>query len=184
MPKDNAKEKQAKRGGKCNKYFAQYGQQGLTSGIVAAWCSHSICYGFHCVPECEGRNDIFSAMVTRWPTAPKRVIYDFACSLGPYSMLREPLFFAETSFLIDHFHSTGHSKCSRACFLSEYANTDPSLSEINSSAAECGNGGIKKIRKSVSYMGQQRAIIYTKVYLSMWNRTKLLRMSGEATERS
>lgn len=91
-------------------------------------------------------------------------------------MLREPDFFSETSFLIDHFHSAGHSKCSRACFLSEYANTDPSLAEINSSAAECGNCGIKKIRKSVSYMGQQRAIIYTKVYLSIWNRTKLAKM--------
>jgi len=172
-----------KRGRKCNKYFAQYGQHGLTGGIIAAWCSHSICYGFHCVPECEGRNDIFSAMVTRWPTALKHIIYD-ACSLGLYSMLHEPLFFTETSFLIDHFHSTGHSKCSCACFLSEYANTDPSLSKINSSVAECGNSGIKKIRKSVSYMVQQQAIIYTKVYLSMWNRTKLLRMSREVAQSS
>lgn len=32
------------------------------------------------------------ALITRWPTAPERVIYDFACALGPYCMTREPQF--------------------------------------------------------------------------------------------
>lgn len=73
-----------KRGGSCNKYFNEYGKTGLTGGIMCAWCTHSICYGFHCIPNSEGRNDVFSAMVTRWPKAPKYVIYDFACQLAPY----------------------------------------------------------------------------------------------------
>jgi hypothetical protein len=163
----------SRRGDKCGKYFSEYGQRRLTGGIMAVWCTHSICYGFHCIPEAEGRNDVFSAMVTRWPVAPKYVIYDFACALGPYCMIREPQFFANTYFLIDHFHSTGHTKCSPAAFLSEYANLDPRLARINSSAAECGNGGIKKIRKSVSYMSQNRAILYTKLFVSIWNRMRL-----------
>jgi hypothetical protein len=144
---DQKREKSGRRGAKCSKFFAQYGQQRLTGGILAAWCTHSICYGFHCIPESEGRNDVFSAMITHWPVAPKTVVYDFACALGPYCMTREPDFFANTRFLIDHFHSTGHSKCSRACFLTTYTNVDPGLAKINSSAAECGNGGIRKIRK-------------------------------------
>jgi hypothetical protein len=140
------------------------------------WCTHSIAYGFHCIAASEGRDDVFSAILAHWPQAPKRIIYDFACALGPYCMLREPDYFADTFFAIDHFHSTGHTKCSPAAFLSEYANVDPRLARINSSAAECGNGALNRIRKSVSYMSQERAIIFTKTFLSVWNRVRIKRM--------
>ncbi|KAJ2911912.1 hypothetical protein MD484_g8501, partial [Candolleomyces efflorescens] len=143
---DGKKDKSQPRGDRCGKYYSQYGMDGLTGGIMVAWCTHS------------------------------RVVYDFACALGPYCMLREPDFFKNTFFAIDHFHAAGHSKCSPAAFLSEYANADPRLVAINSSAGECGNSGLKKIRKSVSYMGQERAIIYTKVFLSAWNRTRIRSM--------
>jgi len=143
---------------------------------MCAWCTHSICYGYHCIPSSEGRNDVFSAMVTRWPKAPKYVIYDFACQLGPYCRSREPDFFMDTLFLIDNFHSTGHKSCSAAYFLKTYSSSQPSLGKINSSAAECGNGGLTRIRKSVRYMGQERAIIYTAVFLSLWNRSRILNL--------
>ncbi|TEB16096.1 hypothetical protein FA13DRAFT_1591943, partial [Coprinellus micaceus] len=99
-------------------------------------------------------------------------IYNFACTLGPYCMTREPQFFGKTYFMIDHFHSKGYTKCSPAAFLAEYENTNPHLSSINSSATECGNGVLRKICKSVSYMSQEWAIIYIKVFLSIWNRTR------------
>ncbi|KAJ7129700.1 hypothetical protein C8R44DRAFT_839598 [Mycena epipterygia] len=162
-----------KRGAKCSKFYAQYGERRLTGGIMVVWCTHSISYGFHCIPRGEGRNDVFSALITRWKEPPKRVIYDFACALGPYCMTREPEFFSSTQFLIDDFHSVGHTKCSPAAFLKTYCNVDPRLSYINSSAGECGNSGIKRVRKSVSYMSQSRAIIYTKVFLSIWNRLRI-----------
>lgn len=141
---------------------------------MVAWCTHSICYGFHCIPDSEGRNDVFSAMVTRWPTAPKVVIYDYACALGPYCMLREPDFFKNTIFAIDNFHAGGHTKCSPAAFFSQYVNADPRLTYVNTNAAECGNGVLRRIRKSVSYMTQEHAIIFTKTFLCMWNRRVLL----------
>ncbi|KAJ6507200.1 hypothetical protein C8R47DRAFT_966779 [Mycena vitilis] len=162
-----------KRGAKCSKFYSQYGERRLTGGIMVVWCTHSISYGFHCIPRGEGRNDVFSALITRWETPPKRVIYDFACALGPYCMTREPEFFSGTQFLIDDFHAMGHTKCSPAAFLKTYCNADPRLSHINSSAGECGNSGISRIRKSVSYMSQSRAIVYTKVFLSVWNRLRI-----------
>ncbi|KAJ3562493.1 hypothetical protein NP233_g9533 [Leucocoprinus birnbaumii] len=170
------------RGGKCSKtssetlcgkYYATYGQKRLTGGLMVVWCSHSISYGFHCIPKSEGRNDVFSALVTRWPKAPKRIIYDFACALGPYCVLREPDFFADSHFMIDNFHARDHTKCAPACFSSTYATIDPAVSDINTSAAECGNSTILQIRKAVSYMGQLRSIIYTKVFLSILNRMKI-----------
>ncbi|KAJ7740000.1 hypothetical protein DFH07DRAFT_751867 [Mycena maculata] len=162
-----------KRGAKCSKFYSQYGEHRLTGGIMVVWCTHSISYGFHCIPRGEGRNDVFSALITRWEKPPKRVIYDFACALGPYCMTREPQFFSGTQFLIDDFHSVGHTKCSAAAFLKTYCNVDPRLSHINSSAGECGNSGIARVRKSVSYMSQSRAIVYTKVFLSIWNRLRI-----------
>ncbi|KAJ7359242.1 hypothetical protein DFH08DRAFT_769127 [Mycena albidolilacea] len=162
-----------KRGAKCSKFYSQYGERHLTGGIMCVWCTHSICYGFHCIPKGEGRNDVFSALITRWEKAPKRVIYDFACALGPYCMTREPAFFCNTQFLIDDFHSVGHTKCSPAAFLKSHCNVDPRLAYINSSAGECGNSGLGRIRKSVSYMSQARAILYSRVFLCIWNRQRI-----------
>ncbi|KAJ7739668.1 hypothetical protein DFH07DRAFT_752074 [Mycena maculata] len=170
---DTRPEASGKRGAKCSKFYSQYGEKKLTGGIMCAWCTHSICYGFHCIPKGEGRNDVFSALVTRWERPPKRVIYDFACALGPYCMTREPAFFADTQFLIDDFHASGHTKCAPAAFLKTYCAVDPRLRHINSSAGECGNSGISRIRKSVSYMSQDRAIVYTKVFVSIWNRQRI-----------
>lgn len=146
---------------------------------MAVWCTHSVCYGFHCIPSGEGRDDVFSAMVTRWPVAPKRVIYDFACALGPYCLLREGEFFADTQFLVDGFHAKGHTKCSPAAFVTSYARVDPELRSVNTSAAECGNGVIARIRKSVRYMSQRRAIRYTRTFICIYNRMKLRRMRVE-----
>jgi hypothetical protein len=114
-------------------------------------------------------HDVFSALLTCWPKAPKTMVYDFACTLKPYCMTRKPDFFADTLFAINSFHAKGHTKCAPAAFLSTYANVDPRLARINSIPAECGNGGLNRIRKSVSYMSQDCAIIYTKVFLSVCN---------------
>ncbi|EGO03129.1 hypothetical protein SERLA73DRAFT_47612 [Serpula lacrymans var. lacrymans S7.3] len=145
---------------------------------MCMWCTHSIRYGFHCIPQGEGRNNVFSAIVTHWPKAPRVVVYDFACALGPYCPTREPDYFADTLFVVDSFHSKGHTKCAPAAFLSTYANVDPQLAQINSSAAKCGNSSLKQIKKSVSYMSQDRAIIYTKVFLLIGNCLKILKFAG------
>ncbi|KAL9936487.1 hypothetical protein V8E36_004555 [Tilletia maclaganii] len=81
--------------GPCKKYFADYVSQRQTGGIMALWCRHLICVGFHIIPRCEGRNDVFSAIFTRWPTPPTTIIYDFACQLAPYCLTREPTFFKD-----------------------------------------------------------------------------------------
>ncbi|KAF8986540.1 hypothetical protein BDQ17DRAFT_1393663 [Cyathus striatus] len=147
----------------CLKYYAQYLPQCLTGGIMAVWCTHSICYGFHSMPSSEGCDDIFSALYTRWRVPPKWVIYDFTCTLGD--------FFSKTKFLIDHFHATGHKKCSTACFLKQ-------------SVTPCGNLVMAHICKSVSYMGQYHATLYMKTFLCIWNCTKMQKLAGYNTVHS
>lgn len=98
----------------CGKYYSTYKKATLTGGLMVLWCRHSICLGFHVIPTTEGRNDVFSAIYCHWPKAPKVIVYDFACQLAPYSWVREAQYFRETRFVVDQFHATGHTKCSRA----------------------------------------------------------------------
>lgn len=155
----------------CSKFFAEYAKKGYTGGVLAIWCTHGVCYGFHTIPEGEGRNDAFSALYTRWKVAPKVVVYDFACALGPYCMLREADFFKDTIFIIDRFHASGHKSCSPACFASNYV-YDPDIRKANTSAAEFGNSGLKRIRLPVRYMSQGHSVVYTHRFLSLWNRLR------------
>jgi hypothetical protein len=169
----------------CPKHFAVYGKKGYTGGLMAIWCTHSVCLGFHCIPKGEGHNDVFSALFTRWPKAPRYIIYDFACALAPYCWIRELQYFKDTIFLIDDFHSVGHVWCSKACFLSTYAKWNPVLRQINSSAAECGNSSLLRVRKSMRYMSQDRCILFVHRFLAVWNRMqrrKLEKIKGGRRE--
>ena len=134
---------------------------------MAFWCPHLVCLGFHMMLTAEGRDDVFSAILSYWKKAPRMIIYDFACQLAPYCLVREPEFFQDTMFVIDEMHSTGHSNCLQAFFMQNYILTRASLKPVNSSAAECGNFGLARIRKSVSYMTESHAILYVHTYLSV-----------------
>lgn len=164
----------------CNKYYKTYSKNGLTGGIFVMWCTHSVCLGFHSIPVAEGRNDVFSAIYTHFRTAPEIVIYDFACKLATYCFTREARYFRHTRFLIDELHAHDHKHCGQACLASNVMAYDSRVRQANTSAAECGNKGMKRIRKSVSFMTYEHAVIYTKVFLDIWNRSVIKRMKSDA----
>lgn len=180
--RDNDKSPQSEQ--LCQKYYETYKKEKLTGGLMALWCPHLVCLGFHKMPTAEGRDDVFSALLCYFETAPSVVIYDFACQLAPYCRSREPEFFKDTLFVIDEMHANGHSSCSQACFLSNYMQTRPNLLAVNSSAAECSNSGLNRIRKSVSYMNEANAILYTHTFLSVWNRRRERGFQKEADEQA
>lgn len=159
--------------GFCKKYYSTYKKkQSLTGGLMALWCQHLVCLGFHKIPKAEGRNDVFSGLYVYFDKAPDVVVYDFACQLSDYAMSREPEFFKDTLFVMNEMHANGHSACSQASFSSNYMQCSPRLQEVNTSAAECSNSGLSRIRKSVSYMSQNHAIVLTYVYICVWNRRR------------
>ncbi|KAK4699776.1 hypothetical protein P7C70_g6480, partial [Phenoliferia sp. Uapishka_3] len=163
----------------CRKHYTQYTEARQTGGIMGGWCPHSFSLGFHNIPRAEGRNDVFSAVFTRWEKAPRTIIYDFGCALGIYCWAREPKYWRNTRFMIDQFHQSDHSACSDACRLSTYMKNDPDLVDVNSSAAECGNAGLARIRKTVSYSNQVHAIKFTRNFLCVWNRCRTLALSAK-----
>jgi len=146
------------------------------------------------MPSAEGRNDVFSGLFCYWTQAPSLVIYDFACQLAAYAYVREFDFFKNTRyetaffhllsstclhrFLIDEFHSFGHTACSAGGYLAGSMKADPSLRSVNSSAAEVGNGGLKKIRKALGFMREDHAILFFRVYMNIWNRHHLIAMGS------
>ena len=102
--------------------------------------------------------------------APKTITYDFACALGPYCLAREPAFFAKTLFAIDQLHRHDHTKCSRAYFLETLMDNDLALSQLHSSAAECGSSGLSRFRKMVSYCKQENAVLLLRHFLNPCSR--------------
>jgi len=80
--RDNDKNIDASESGQCKKYYLTYGKQTLTGGVLALWCPHLICLGFHKIPRAEGWNDVFSALYVYFEQAPEVVIYDFVCCRG------------------------------------------------------------------------------------------------------
>lgn len=144
---------------------------------MCIWCRHRVCVGFHIIYNGEGRNDVFSPVYTRWQTAPKVIVYDFACQLYSYNLLRESDFFLNTRHVIDQVHEANHSACSEAYRLSEYKKTgDPNFIHINDSAAEVGNSGLKKLKKSVRYMSLARFMDLCRIQLEVQNRIRIRKL--------
>ena len=62
--------------------------------------------------------------------------------------------------------------------LTNYLATNPDLEDIKFAAAECGNKGLKRIRKTVSYSNESNAIVMIGTFISVWNRKRILQVSS------
>jgi len=86
----------------CRKFYR--GHPRLMPGIFTVYCTHGICFGYQVMESQESPNVPFTILKTRFPKAPKIVIYDNACSLHAYCLNRDPLYFKDTMFMVDRFH--------------------------------------------------------------------------------
>ncbi len=64
------------------------GHPTLTPGIFTVFCPHGICYGFQAMKQHESPAVPFSIFKTRFPVAPRVIIYDNACHLHQYCLNR------------------------------------------------------------------------------------------------
>ena len=168
----------------CQKYYKIYKKNKLTRELMTLWCLYLICLDFHKMLKVEEWNDVFSAILCNFETISEVVIYDIACQLVSYYRSHESKFFRNILFAIDEMHANGHSDCSQACFLSNYIQTRPNLLSINSNATEYSNSGLNRIHKSISYMNKTNAILYTHIFLSVWNRKRERDFQKEMNEQA
>ena len=140
----------------------------LSPGIFTLHCQHGVCYGFSVVSNCESPKHHFEIFRQRFRIAPKVIIYDNACKLHQYCLLREPAFFKDTLFLVDRFHWKGHIACSMGYNLCVYL-ANSQLKKLNSQVNEQGNAGVKKLKGHLSYMTFENFKFHVALYYSVRN---------------
>ena len=145
-----------------------WGHPTLSPGIFTLYCPHGTCYGFSILENHESPRHPFEILKTRFETAPKVIVYDNACKLHQYALLREPEFFKNTLFLVDKFHWKGHTACSLGYNLSLYESHDL-LKRINSQINEQGNAGVQKLKGHLSYMTFGNFKFHVKLYYAIRN---------------
>ena len=82
---------------------------------------HRVCYGSEVLQTCESPKHPFHIFKTRFSHAPLLIIYDNACHFHVYCLNREPHFFENTQFAVDHFHWCSHIGCSKGYSLDAYS---------------------------------------------------------------
>ncbi|OXB38426.1 hypothetical protein J007_01805 [Cryptococcus neoformans] len=151
----------------------------MTGGIAGIWCPHGICLAYQVMPTSEGRDDFFSLLKCFFLVPPKVIVYDFACSLATYCMLRDPVYFAHIRFLVDELHAHGHTTCSRAGRSSTATFYSPNLRMVNSIVAEGNHSILRRLRKSLSYMNEEHFLCFFDMAIQAMNRRALLKHEWE-----
>ena len=150
----------------CGKWI--YPKPRLSGGILIFWCQHRICYGYHMIEVSEGLKEVMYAVQAYWQRAPSVMIYDNACNLMKCCHNREWGYWKDTTFLVDTFHKQGHTKCSQAHSI-EPLREHAAFRPVQTSQAETGNKGLKKIKMSTAWMAAITAFIYILLQLEIQN---------------
>lgn len=152
--------------GSCRKNFKP--KKRLTAGIMAFWCPHGHCCGFHIIGRSEGLRDVYAAVRSHWHQAPEVIIYDLSCALEKYCLTRDPEWFSETLFIVDDFHWKGHV-CEEKYRLRAFTHSRPELATVRTTLAEVGNCTLDRIAKTVRYMSHERAFLLLRAFLGLRN---------------
>jgi hypothetical protein len=129
----------------------------------------------------EGPRTAFEFIVRRFREPPCVIIYDNACNLSRYCLKREPVFFADTLFLIDRVHSPGHVGCPETMHLRSFPDSRElapgvTVGQLNSQVAEQMNSRLETIATQVAFMNHGNFVDHVKLFLYRKNeaiRTKM-----------
>ena len=80
---------------------------------------------------------------------------------------REPLRFKSVKFLVDRFHSSGHT-CSEGYHMDTY-DCDEKIAKINSQLCEQSNARLRNMASQVACMSSDNAIVHLSTVLGIRN---------------
>ena len=111
------------------------------------------------------------ALVT---SAPGMVVYDRACKLHTYFLLREPAFIRNTIFQVDSLHIGNHTACSVGYDPRLYRGRSTLFASLpkNTQACEQTNAHLDRLKHFVPHMRIDRFMIYVRFFLVMLNRKR------------
>ena len=148
---------------RCNKMYPQVSKKG-TCYLFLWFCPfHGHCFGYHIIPNAEGRKDPAASLYMFKDKAPEVILYDFACSLDEYARNRESGYYSNTRFFHDVFHGYSH-KCGstfRCDRLKRF--------KLNSSICEQFNSFLQCIKASARLMSQTHFAFYVQFFIHIWN---------------
>ena len=84
------------RGPHCRKHYPKFSSKGSTFLFLWFCPLHGHCYGGHIINGAKGRKDPHFSLYTHLENVPKKLFYDFACSLNEYALSRESGYFGGT----------------------------------------------------------------------------------------
>ena len=89
-------------------------------------------------------------------------------------------FWKDTVFLIDRLHQQNHNTCSESFKLQNYlASGHKSFHFLNGSAAESGNAGLSKLKRSLRYMSKKLFMAICTVQLEVQNTLRIQKLKRD-----
>jgi hypothetical protein len=125
--------------------------------------------------EYESVHTAFELIVERFQAPPGMIIYDNACNLYRYGMMRCPGLFSQIRMMIDRFHSPGHVSCPPSFMFQQYPDDVNVMlgrltyDDLNTQAVEQTNGRLRKFQQSLGFMTQENYISFVRVISSLLN---------------
>lgn len=149
----------------CTKHKDQ--NKSLMPGLLLGWCLQcGTCAVVQLLPQAESPAVLYELLFTRWPQAPKKVVYDNGCNEADFCFNRDPAHFRDTEFFIDEAHFKGHTNCSPSFSTMYYRGIS------NSSLAEQKNSVLRFFESSVSCMSQLTCLWFLRFVLYKMNKTQ------------
>jgi hypothetical protein len=123
--------------------------------------------GFALLQSAECPRLVLQLLLSRFPQAPRLIIYDNACNLHKLCMKIAPTFFQNTIFVVDRLHEPGHVSCSPAFCMRYHRH----LINVNSQVAEEGNSYLSgsDIISCISMMTQSNFLRSMRLWMLMYN---------------
>ena len=138
--------------------------------VVVRCAKHSIAIGFHLCKTGEGVNDAVSAVYCHWKKAPSIMIGDNNCKSHTYAMIREPIWWKYTVYVIDWLHSLGHKRCTPNYWISRFKDTSVLYRILNDMGAEQRNRHHNRIKRQSKYMKLSTFMFLQRLFLEIDNR--------------
>ena len=174
LPNYSADRKRRQQIGQCNKAIKDHNT--LSPGIFTVFCEHAICHGFQLMDSPESPRTPFNLLVTKFKKIPKIIVYDNACHLMLYCLKREPARFKDTVFLIDRFHSRGHT-CTRGYHMDTYDDVE-TINAINSSLVEQANARLVNLRNQIACMSSVNAMHHIAIFIALRNQSRNVELAN------
>lgn len=141
---------------------------GWTPGSFGVFCccSHPKCVAVIMMDGHEGPRMPLEFVVSRLPTLPTSIIYDFACGTHKAAACRVPQVAKLVNTSVDAFHfRSSHKTCSAARCPTSYA----SLLGYNTSSSEQRNAATRRLKQFITLLNQRNFLTFSAYQQCMSN---------------